>query len=169
MLGFLAAGLLLGPLGAGAVTVGGTYNFTTGAGMTLGAPTNPVTGSFTISFDNSASITDSTLGFTLNSINILTGAAGYTYDQTNDRLFVGGLLNTVQTAPLAAGNVTDWRLRIDSFSSAPVFFLFQYTQAGTAGRWGTETGSLAKVPEPGSLALLGLGLMGLGLTRRKSA
>jgi hypothetical protein len=38
---------------------------------------------------------------------------------------------------------------------------------GTVGR-GTLSGQLARVPAPGTLALLGIGLVGLGLIRRKN-
>jgi hypothetical protein len=71
------------------------------------------------------------------------------------------------TSPLGNGNVAYFSLFSDlAFTSASLVF---DNGVGENDGWGIDGVTLAKVPEPGTLALLGLGLAGLSIARRRKS
>jgi hypothetical protein len=71
------------------------------------------------------------------------------------------------TSPLGNGNIAYFSLFSDvAFTSASLVF---DNGAGENDGWGIDGVTLAKVPEPGTLALLGLGLAGLSIARRRKS
>lgn len=70
-------------------------------------------------------------------------------------------------SPLSNGNISFITLFSDiAFTSASLVF---NNGTGENDGWGIDGITLAKVPEPGTLALLGLGLAGLTVARRRKA
>ncbi len=140
---------------------------------------DPVTGSFTITFDNSTSIstptTGTTTGISYVSLNIPLGSAlSFSYDQPTDFLYVGGLSNGPGVIQILPGN-DDFYLRISSFSTAPTFGQFGYAEntgdyfyTTSAVGQGLTVGP-APVPLPGTLPLVLSGLGALVAWRRRSA
>ncbi|MEX0604284.1 MAG: PEP-CTERM sorting domain-containing protein [Marinobacter sp.] len=71
------------------------------------------------------------------------------------------------TSPLRNGNIAYITLFSDVyFSNASLVF---NNGVGDNDGWGIDNVTLAKVPEPGTLALFGLGMMGLVIARRRKA
>ena len=101
-----AAALLLGSAGlAKAALITQTYNITA-SGFGAGAPVDPVTGSFTVTFDNASDIlADTTSGITVNSLNIAVGSAvGFNYSTAGDILDIGGIQNGVDVLLTRSAN-----------------------------------------------------------------
>jgi hypothetical protein len=153
------------------------------------APTNPVTGAFTITFDPTQTYLDSTTGITLNSLNILLDSAlsfdyspsAYTIGVTTfdaGELVVGGLNSGACCVELTPSTFNDFYLQILNFTSAPAFNQLGYTIAANGDYFysavGTSGGSVSvtavsATPLPAALPLFatGLGAMGLFGWRRK--
>jgi len=136
----------------------------TGVG-TGSAPTNPVTGSFTITFDPTLTYADpTTAGITLNSLNIaLDSPIGFFYSPTGPsagELFVGGTEDGVCCVQISPTLYNDFYLHITNIATAPAFQQLGYTTpsgywytTGTAGS-SVSVSPVTSAPEidPGSAA-----------------
>jgi hypothetical protein len=143
------------------------------------APKDPVTGSFTITFDPTQTYSDSTSGIILDGLNITLGSAlSFSYSPTTipgvisaDELIVGGVFDgaaKVQYTP----STDDFWLFINNFTTAPVFDQLGYTQTAVSsdnlfytvnGTGSVSVTPLTSVPEPATWAMLLAGFAGLGL------
>jgi PEP-CTERM motif len=188
---FLGAALAVGATAANAATVDELVNFTVG-GFTSAfgepVPTDPVTGSFTISFDPTQTYTDETAEIVLNSLNIgLDSALSFDYSPTAngngaaDELVVGGLetgAGAITLGPTGA----DFYLHLLTFTSSPTFQQLGYRPAETtsdSNYFFTPTNDdglpaegvtftvvtspvTPSVPEPSTWAMMALGFAGIG-------
>jgi hypothetical protein len=139
-------------------------------------PTDPVTGSFTITFDPTLTYTDSTAGITLNSLNIPLGSAlSFSYVLTGGgELVVGGIddgAGVVQISP----STDDFYLHIFTFTTAPTFQQLGYSEIATGpssyfyndltngGSGSVSVTPVIAVPEATTWAMMLLGFAGLGI------
>lgn len=140
-------------------------NFALQFGPASPAPLDPLTIDFSITFDNATDVASTTAGLTINSFN-LPYLASYAYNAAVDTLIVAtnpeifGCVNTASTFCLFIG----------AFSTAPNVYLVEQSTA-SGGFWVAQavesTSGPTAIPEPGVLALIGLGLSGLALVRRR--
>ena len=105
----------------------------------------------------SAAVTDFTIGFNDTGDGLLQFTEVTSFSGTSFNGYALDDLTQVAATPFSTGNPTYWGL---AASGDPLGYLILAT------RW---TYSVRSVPEPGTLALLGIGLVGLSVSRRKKA
>lgn len=152
------------------------------------APVDPVTGSFTITFDPTQTYINDTSHITLNSLNISLGSAlSFDYSPTtltdvNDggpslvtlnahELSVGGTYDGPQIIQYGPATNDFW-LFINDFDTSPTFNQLGYAQTTADYNYFytiNNTGSVTATPTPlpGSLLLLGAGLVRLTAFSRR--
>lgn len=164
---------LLATPAARAATVSGTVSFS----VENAGPIAPFAGSFDITFDTSADITDSTVGLSnvVLPFALSSGVPAFFYSPFFfglDEFFAlggsdGGVLG-------GAIGVNDFSLIFSGISSGnPAFFDLTYTTEQGAfvfSRTGTVTFTphQVEVPAPAAVALFGAGLLGLTALRRRA-
>lgn len=133
------------------------------------APTDPVQGQITVTFDTAVDVFDVTSGIALNSLNIPLGSAiAFTYSSSVDTLEIGGAASG-GTGFIQTGT-NDFSVDI-SFAStvSPALSTLVYSTSGLSTIWTTSDGSVTVVPEPSTGLLLSTGLLALAIGRRKRA
>ena len=157
---------------ARATIISATYDIS--LTFTFGAPAgfaNPLTGSFTLTFDNSADVVNSAVGLTVNSLNHPHAASMsvmYTYFASGDDLYFGG--SAEGTTGISA-NHDDFLFLVTHISTAPIFLAGTETLADSGESVVSSDGTVtvtSAVPEPMSAALLGVGLLGITAARRRN-
>ena len=164
---------------AQAAIISRTYDFTASRFVNLDdpsmiAPIDPVTGSFTLTFDDAVTVKDQTIGLKVNFFSMPMGSSiGYDYLESWDSVSFGGLEQGVGT--IATGNfdhsTDDFYLGISSIRAAPKISAFRYTREGVYAFFTAQSlfMEVSSVPEPQTWALMlaGFGLMGASLRRRR--
>jgi hypothetical protein len=126
------------------------------SGFGIGAPVDPVRGSFFITFDNSQDLAEQTAGITISNLNIeLDSPPAFAYGAAADVLLLGTSLHGAQT--LVPGT-NDFLFGINNASTQPhAPFGFAYSQASAVAVFqGAATlTAAAPIPEPATFTLIG--------------
>jgi hypothetical protein len=183
---FVAGSVAVGAQAADAALVHDLVTFTA-SGFTSAfgepVPTDPVTGSFTITFDPTQTYVDQTVGITLNSLNISLGSTlAFDYSPTAnshgdaDELVVGGLQAGADSVFLSPTVFDDFYLHIFTYSSTPTFQQVGYTTSSATPNSNyfftdlpnsgagsvTVTPITGTAPEPATWAMMLAGFASLG-------
>jgi hypothetical protein len=129
-------------------------------------PFDPVFLSITITFDPSGDVSETTSGVIVNALNVSADTIGFEYFTAFETLSIGGILYSVNsTVP----GTNDFNLIMSSATSdTPYFESFQYSTLNSSDVYRTSTiEAWEAIPEPASLAALGMGLLGLASLRRR--
>ncbi len=168
ILALLAAGSFASPLTANAIPIQHTYDFYASGFSPAGGPADSVDGRVTATFDEAA-----VGGGLVDAIDLTIGgysfsAAEVGFNQFGSGIIFGGLSGGTNTM---FGDTNDFWLYFNFDFSSPGF-AYSNSPVDPDGYFfyaGTTTPSAASVPEPATLALFGIGLLGIGAARRKSA
>lgn len=152
------------------------------SGFGAGAPYDPVSGSFTVTWDPAVTVSDMTTGITgslgMFPLNTLTNPIAFSYSSSNGSMSIGGLANNVGGL---APSTNDFLVFFSGAAATPSSGLVMYTASTiTIARLastvqitlGSETpaaGPPTDAPEPTSLALLAGALGAIGWSRRRAA
>ena len=168
LLAAISAAALATPITqANAAVVTKTYSITA-TKFEAGAPTDPVTGIFTFTFDNAAFITPpSPNGLTVTGFNVpYAGPALFSFTKGSDMLIVG---NNIGLGSYTVGPATPgFGFAMLGISSTPTISNLTYSANGKL--WHSSNVAVAEVaavPEPATWALMMLGFGGVGYAVRR--
>jgi len=100
-------------------------------GSDIGAPVDPVVGSFFIRFDNSRDLREHSSGISVSGLNLAADApAGFAYGREADVLVIGSLFNGAQTV-VSTTNDFVFGLRNVSTNPTPVDFAYAQRSGAT--------------------------------------